>query len=199
MTDKLEAGYYKDDKGNRRYWDGEQWLVPDSAPAKGPLVSRKAKGPLLMAVGLAVVMGGGYWAYSEFSYQQKVQLLEEEHGKRAKELGRVAQAAVSACEADEGFTASTKGLIINTMGNENPTGATYDEMACVLEELNVPDGTMERVGATNSLQGLVEASWKAKSGDLEIEAEWNYHPDPGMTMTLTFSSPYFEDFEPPER
>lgn len=33
MSGKLEPGYYEDEQGNKKYWDGSQWLKPVQADA----------------------------------------------------------------------------------------------------------------------------------------------------------------------
>jgi hypothetical protein len=200
MTDKLEPGVYTDEAGNTKYWDGENWLVRTDAPKRKASFSPRTFRIVVIGVAVALLAGVGFWSYQEFSYQQKVELLEAEHLDRGAELRNIANKAVEICSSSEnGFAPSSEGLIINSVGNDNSRGAPYAEMVCVLEELDAPTGTMERVGATTSLQGLIESDWSAESGDLDVSAEWSYHPDPGMTMTLDFSSPYFEDFVPPER
>lgn len=200
MAEKLEPGYYSDESGRRRYWDGENWLMPVDSSRQATKISWKVLRPFFIGLVVLAVAGAGFLGYQELTYQQKVQLLEKAHEKRATQLKSFATDSVNACsDSGEGFAPGPKSLVINTIGQENPQGATYAEMVCVLQALDATEGVIERVGATNSLQGLVEATWTARSGDLDVRAEWNYHPNPGMTMTIDFSSPYFSEFVPPAR
>lgn len=198
MTDDLAPGFYVAENGVRRYWDGEQWLSPEKG--KDPVKRKQSLrwlGVGALVVGLSV---GGYLTYQEIQYQRKVGILAELHSERSAELRGLTQSVVDTCsESAAGFDANSESLVIQTIGQENFAGATLGELECALRELQVPESVWSRVGATSSLQGLVSGSWKAAGGDADVTAEWNYHPNPGMTMTLELSSSYFAEFQAPER
>jgi hypothetical protein len=86
-------------------------------------------------------------------------------------------------------------LIINGMGQYESTGASYEEIVCVLENLEAPSSVLARLGNTRALDGVQEASWDSGSGDWSIEAFWSYHPDDGADVILELKSRYLEDFE----
>jgi hypothetical protein len=55
---------------------------------------------------------------------------------------------------------------------------TYTEVACVLNDLDVPDSVVSKMDSTRSLDGRVTEDWNG------IEATWTYHPDDGLDVIL---------------
>jgi hypothetical protein len=90
-------------------------------------------------------------------------------------------AALDSCAVDTTYATlgdSDNTLVIDMEG-EAEFGMTYDDVSCILDALNIPDSTLERMGQTSSLDGSVEDSWDG------ISASWTYHPDRGMDVILT--------------
>lgn len=75
--------------------------------------------------------------------------------------------------ADEGRT-----LIVSTEGEE-AIGAGFDELYCVINELEVPASIINRIDTTRALDGMQFGSWDS------FEASWNYHPDNGMNLVVS--------------
>ncbi|MGY5319943.1 hypothetical protein ACXA45_12015 [Neomicrococcus lactis] len=55
----------------------------------------------------------------------------------------------------------------------------YEDIFCVMRELDIPDSTIHRMDSTRSLDGRVSDSWKG------LTAEWTYHPDSGANVLIT--------------
>jgi len=72
-------------------------------------------------------------------------------------------------------------LTLDGAGDEDFTGLPYSAVACVLNELEVPDATLNLVETTRALDGRQTASWDG------FDATWSYHPDTGMNVTLVDS------------
>lgn len=88
--------------------------------------------------------------------------------------------AVEACPASDYITVVDEGtaLIITTEGTES-YGASINDMACVLTELDMPLNIINRLDTTRALDGTQTGSWA------EYDASWNYHPDSGLNLTIT--------------
>lgn len=88
--------------------------------------------------------------------------------------------AADACEVpwlfalgDEGKTLALSG------GGEEATMYSIEDIACILNELDVPDSVLLRIDSTRALDGQQVAEWDG------ITARWTYHPDPGLSIILT--------------
>lgn len=75
-------------------------------------------------------------------------------------------------------------LTLDSRGQEDFDGLSYDSVQCVLEDLDVPDATMNLIETTRALDGRQTGSWDG------IDATWSFHPDNGVNVTLVDS-----DFE----
>jgi hypothetical protein len=75
-------------------------------------------------------------------------------------------------------------LTLDSQGEEDFDGLTYDSVKCVLKDLDVPDATINLIETTRALDGRQTGSWDG------IDATWSYHPDNGVNVTLVDS-----DFE----
>lgn len=73
-------------------------------------------------------------------------------------------------------------LTLDSRGEEDFDGLTYDSVKCVLEDLDVPDATMNLIETTRALDGRQTGSWDG------IDATWSYHPDNGVNVTLVDSN-----------
>ena len=78
---------------------------------------------------------------------------------------------------DPFITVDSGGLFMESRGNESP-GTSYERIACVLAELETPDSVVRRIENTNSTMGLVKGEWGV------YEAEWSYHPDNGLAISV---------------
>lgn len=93
------------------------------------------------------------------------------------------QKAVDACNlaGTNGVSVGDKGasLTIDTEGKDDSSGASLEDMACILEELKVPDSVVAKMDATSAMQGRQTAAWDS------VEASWTYHPDSGVKVIIT--------------
>lgn len=88
--------------------------------------------------------------------------------------------------AKESYAASSSYVEVLDNGNglsidgegEEAVGASIDEIACILVELDVPDVVTSRMEQTRALDGMQDATW----GDLT--ASWTYHPDNGLDIIV---------------
>lgn len=70
-------------------------------------------------------------------------------------------------------------LLIDHKGEEDTTGASIEDVVCVLFELGVPDSVVAQMDSTRALDGRQSAAWDG------YEVSWAYHPDTGMDMIVT--------------
>lgn len=137
---------------------------------------------MLEDAGFGVVIVGGHelddvidWTISSHSPQGE----ERPRGETIRlNVHSALEAASKACDAgrigDDG-----RSLVLDTAGQERGSGdLTLTDTLCVLEELDVPDVVLDKMGATRSLDGRQEDSWGG------IEASWAYHPDDGLDVIL---------------
>jgi hypothetical protein len=93
------------------------------------------------------------------------------------------QKAVDGCSlaGKDGVSVGDKGasLTIDTKGKEDSSGASWDDAACVLTAMKVPDSVVAKIDATSALQGRQTAAWDT------VEASWTYHPDSGVKIIFT--------------
>lgn len=90
--------------------------------------------------------------------------------------------AVEACPESSYIELVDEGtaLLISTEGDES-YGASMDEVACVINELEMPSNIVNRLDTTRALDGTQTGSWNG------YEATWNYHPNSGMNLTITLA------------
>ncbi|MGD8202447.1 hypothetical protein ACQE98_17535 [Ornithinimicrobium sp. W1679] len=69
-------------------------------------------------------------------------------------------------------------LTIRTGGDETTSEETYEDVGCLLVQLDTPDHVISHMDSTRALDGMQDDEW----GD--ITARWTYHPDDGMNLTL---------------
>lgn len=95
--------------------------------------------------------------------------------KLQSSLDRAARTCYAGIVEDEQST-----LLLDMKGQDAGSGdSTYDEIECVLEQLDIPASVLEKMGSTRALDGRQEGSWDG------ITAEWTYHPDDGLDIILT--------------
>jgi len=74
---------------------------------------------------------------------------------------------------------SGKTVTLDSKGNDDADGVSYEQIACVLRALSTPDSVLADIDQTRALDGRQEASWGSYS------AVWRYHPDSGLELILT--------------
>lgn len=57
-------------------------------------------------------------------------------------------------------------------------GPSYQNLLCLLGELDAPDTLESKIGATRALDGVQTDEWAG------YEIEWRYHPDDGATVLI---------------
>jgi hypothetical protein len=90
-------------------------------------------------------------------------------------------AALESCAGDDSYATLGDGdkTLILDMEGETEYGMYSEDVFCILEELSIPDSTLEMMYQTTSLDGNVTDSWSG------LSATWTYHPDRGMDVILT--------------
>lgn len=78
--------------------------------------------------------------------------------------------------ADEGHT-----LIVDTKGDDDATGDSFVDLACLLTELDAPSSVTAHMDSTRALDGMQTTNWD------KFDARWTYHPDRGMGLTITLA------------
>lgn len=89
--------------------------------------------------------------------------------------------AVTTCDVEDslGVDVMDEGasLQLSTTGEES-SGASYIEVICVLQKLDVPESVVARFGTTRALDGQQTADWDG------FTASWGYHPDTGLDIVV---------------
>jgi hypothetical protein len=75
--------------------------------------------------------------------------------------------------ADDGQT-----LIVDHKGEEDLVGATIEQLACVLFELDVPSSIAARMDSTRALDGVQTGTWDSYT------VTWSFHPDTGIDLII---------------
>jgi hypothetical protein len=71
-----------------------------------------------------------------------------------------------------------KTFILDSSGQEDYTGISYDALTCIFNALNMSAAVQAHVGETRALDGRQEDSWSG------FTASWTYHPDQGCDMVI---------------
>lgn len=74
--------------------------------------------------------------------------------------------------------------IVGADANDFPErgDAVFDTMICVLGLAGTPDRVISQLSSTRALDGMQFAEWD------EMAAQWNYHPDSGLNLTIYSTS-----------
>lgn len=92
-------------------------------------------------------------------------------------------AAVSACGLDAEpyveLADGNKTLLIDTEGEDDFGGASYEDADCVLAELSLPERINNRIGKTRALDGQLTDNWDGNT------ITWSYHPNSGAEYTIS--------------
>lgn len=70
-------------------------------------------------------------------------------------------------------------LTMDVKGQEDSSGASYDDQACVLLELGAPSSVTSHMSQTTSMDGRQSESWDG------LTVAWSFHPDRGSDMVVT--------------
>ena len=70
-------------------------------------------------------------------------------------------------------------LTFDVKGDEELTGASYEDVVCIFGALKMPSNVSSHVDQTTSLDGRQEEKWAG------ITMAWTYHPDRGLDGVLT--------------
>ena len=70
-------------------------------------------------------------------------------------------------------------LVFDHKGEKDTSGASIEEIGCVLMMLDVPHSILSHMDQTTSLDGRQDEQW----GDFRIQ--WSYHPDRGLDGVIT--------------
>ncbi|MHA3946244.1 PASTA domain-containing protein [Cellulomonas bogoriensis] len=90
----------------------------------------------------------------------------------------ILNAARDACDAGE-VADGGRTLVLDMHGEQLFSGdLEYADVRCVLDELDVPQAVLTKMGATRSLDGRQEDDWNG------INASWSYHPRTGLDVVL---------------
>lgn len=71
-----------------------------------------------------------------------------------------------------------KTLEIDTEGDEDYFGASYDDLACMVSELDFPSRVITRMDNTRALDGQLTDEFDG------LVLYWSYHPDTGINLIV---------------
>jgi hypothetical protein len=88
--------------------------------------------------------------------------------------------AYGSCGSPDGVEVSDGGktLSIDTEGDEDYSGASFDDFNCILDAVETPQFVQEQISATSALMGRQTEEFDG------IEISWSYHPDTGAKLTM---------------
>ena len=89
--------------------------------------------------------------------------------------------AAATCDVETNLwiTVGDEGRSISMQSEgEEATGANFEDLACVLLELDTPDSVINRIDSTRALDGRQTGTWE------EYSASWGYHPDNGLDIVI---------------
>lgn len=123
---------------------------------------------LLIIVGLVVYFVSQSRAARAAEIEEQNRLLRSAQEKCTSRVPSVGSLG------DGGFT-----LVIDTKGEDELEGDSYDDLTCVLDQIEMPSNIRNDLGETRAMDGRQEATWD------RITAAWRYHPDTGINISLT--------------
>ncbi len=92
------------------------------------------------------------------------------------------ESAYTVCaESSDGITLKDDGttLIFDHKGEEDSSGASIDDIVCVLMLLDIPSSIVSHMDQTTSLDGRQVEEWN------NFQIQWSYHPNRGMDGIVT--------------
>lgn len=161
---------------------GDESLSPGPTPAARASSRRSL---IIVAVVVGLVLLAAIAATGIFMARQAA---EEQAIKDAAVAQKAAQEAVLRDAASECGLVAADGVDIgdggrtisfDTRGAEDSSGASFEDVACILVAVDTPDAVISRIDATRALDGTQTANWGS------ISASWGFHPDRGMQLVLT--------------
>ena len=96
-------------------------------------------------------------------------------------LGSPMSDAAAACDVETNpwITVGDEGRSISMQSEgEEAAGANFEDLACVLLELDTPDSVINRIDSTRALDGRQTGTWE------DFSASWGYHPDNGLDIVI---------------
>lgn len=90
------------------------------------------------------------------------------------------QKAFESCGSPSGVSVSDNGttLSVDTMGEEDYSGADYYDMVCIVNAVGTPSYIISNMDTTNSLMGRQFDEFDG------IEVSWSFHPDNGANVVF---------------
>ena len=89
--------------------------------------------------------------------------------------------AATTCDVETNpwITVGDEGRSISMQSEgEEAVGADFEDLACVLLELDTPDSVINRIDSTRALDGRQTGTWE------DYSASWGYHPDNGLDIVI---------------
>lgn len=157
--------------------------------------SRKAA---LFAIPVVLVVGiGGFLVLQQQAQAQLEADAQAMFSARKSAVDSLFRLSATTCGAGNSFGVDydKKYMTLDTVGEEDWLGADITEVACILYATDIPDTVVTRVDNTSALQGVVSGNWETLEGWATIYADWTYHPNSGLVMSLEIRSVYQETFD----
>jgi hypothetical protein len=150
-------------------------------PVYPPAPRKRRVWPWFAAAGAALFIAGAFF----FAFW-----VTDGHGSPGSPTGTDAAAdpvmgstqlrlAYNACGAGD-LADNDHTMIIDSQGEDYDSGdASFDDLTCVLRELDVPASVIAQMEQTRALDGMQSADWNG------FTASWTYHPDNGLDLIIT--------------
>ena len=177
---------------------------------------------LIGIVLIAAVVGVGFFLYQQRAQENLEATAEAEFDRRSIEVDNYFKETVDVCVdmsttinrqttqspeeyVEKNFKYSSDSLSIDGRGEDDlvcyycdtqyTKGATFQDISCVFDAIEVPISVINLMDATTASQGVLDDSWNVLDGNAEIFAKWTYHPDPGLNFSIKIKSVYQESFD----
>lgn len=104
-----------------------------------------------------------------------------EEASETSRLDGLLTAAVESCDGPEGLSVSDAGrtLTFDMEGEDEYSGASVEDIVCVLLDLGVPTSVIANMEQTTAMDGRQSDDWD------DFEMSWSYHPDRGLDGVIT--------------
>ncbi len=146
---------------------GSEYLAPVEAPAR-------RNGPPWLAPALIGGVVGAAGAVAAMTVVPAALSAIQESPLEEAYASCELESAVGIELRDDGKT-----ITFDSKGEEDLTGASIVEIACILSELDMPSSISSHIDQTTSMDGRQSESWNGKT------ISWSYHPDRGLDGVLT--------------
>lgn len=148
-----------------------------SQPEAAPPTPKRGATPWVITAVVALLIVAGVATYLTIS---KVSATSTKSGAAPMDPRSALQIAAEACGIGSAISDGGHTLSMSRVAAEEAPGPiSYDEYTCAMNKLAVPHSVLDHIGTTRALDGMQEDSW----GD--YKARWTYHPDNGISMTIT--------------